>query len=269
VFWLARDYLVSRFDGIKPNGDVADLRLVKAKLTEKCPDSISPLQARGLPASAMAAKKIVRDCMEKGDRVLVIGRSGGVGSCVLQHTKRYKANFVAAVSTQTEQCLQLGSDRVIDYREQKWWKIPEFEETKFDFVFDLVNGENWVTRAYAGTAISRKGTYAALMSGVDTYLEVHGIFDIIKLSCVWIGRMLWSRLHPRLPRWVAPEGLTPEEGDLKAFLKMWQRDSLYQSLTRLHLLILQRKAYEKQCSCKNLDILMERLSSRSTRPKSN
>jgi NADPH:quinone reductase-like Zn-dependent oxidoreductase len=215
----AGDYVVSRFDEPKPNGGVADFRLVEAKLTEKCPDSISPLQACGLPASAMAAKKIVRDCMKKGDRVLVIGGSGGVGSCVLQYTKRYGASFVAAVSTQTEQCLQLGADRVIDYREQKWWKIPEFEETKFDVVFDLVNGENWVTGAYAGTAISRKGTYVALMTGVDTELEAHGIFDMIKVMCVFIGRMLWSRLHPGLPKWVAPEALALEEGDLKALFK--------------------------------------------------
>jgi NADPH:quinone reductase-like Zn-dependent oxidoreductase len=99
------------------------------------------------------------------------------------------------MSMQIEQCLQLGGDQVIDYQEQKWWKIPEFEEAKFDVVFDLMNGENWVTGAYAQTTISRKGTSVALMPGVDTELEGHVIFDMIKLSCVWIGCMLWSCLH--------------------------------------------------------------------------
>mmetsp|Transcript_14889 Transcript_14889/g.27082 ORF Transcript_14889/g.27082 Transcript_14889/m.27082 type:complete len:375 (+) Transcript_14889:58-1182(+) len=213
------DYVIARFDEPKPNGGVADYRLVKTELTEKCPDSISPIQACGLPASAMAAKRIVREYMKENDRVLVIGGSGGVGSCVLQYAKLNRASFLAAVSTQEEHCRQLGADQVIDYRKQKWWQVPDFEENKFDVVFDLVNGENWLKGAHAGTSINKKGTYVALMTGVETEMEVHNVLGVIPIMFQLVGRMLWSRLNPRTPKWVAPEALKLEEGDLKELLQ--------------------------------------------------
>lgn len=209
------DYVVSRFDEPKPSGGVAEYRKVLVKLTEKCPQSISPIDACGLPASAMAAKRVVTDFVKKGDRVLVIGGSGGVGSCVLQYVKLKEAAFVAAVSTQTDHCKRYGANQVIDYREQNWWEMTDFEKDKFDVVIDLVNGDNWTVGAQTGRAICRKGTYVALLMGVRTEVEAYGPLSIIPILCTLMGRMLWSRLNPWIPRWVVPEALRLEDGDLK------------------------------------------------------
>ena len=78
------DYVVNRFDEPQPNGGVAQYRLVKSSLTAKCPSSIPPIVACGLPASAMAAKRIVQSFVQEGHNVLVIGGSGAVGSSGLQ-----------------------------------------------------------------------------------------------------------------------------------------------------------------------------------------
>jgi NADPH:quinone reductase-like Zn-dependent oxidoreductase len=210
------DYVVSRFDEPQPVGGLAEYRIVKTCLTEKCPSCISPVVSCGLPASSQAAKILVRDYVKHGDRVLVIGGSGAVGTSVLQYAKLSGAAEVVAVSTQADLCKFLGATRVIDYRKQRWWQMEEYHKNKFDVVIDLVNGDNWVEGGCAGTAIDPKGTYVALLSGVDTELEVHGILDMVWFSFELIGRLFWSRLHPSAPRWVAPEGLKLKEGDLDA-----------------------------------------------------
>ena len=175
----------------------------------------------------MAAKKIVTQYMKANDRVLVIGGSGAVGSAVLQYAKLNKAGFIAAVSTQEEHCKALGADQVIDYRKDKWWLMPEFHKNKFNVVFDLVNGDNWTTGACSGKAIHRKGTYVALLTGVATEMELRNFWiDMPKFMFKFIGRMLYSRLHPRVPKWVIPEALALKDGDLRDLLQDVQEGRL-------------------------------------------
>ena len=50
------DYVVSRFDEPKPRGGVAEYAKVLQHLTVHCPNTILPIDACGLPASAMAAR---------------------------------------------------------------------------------------------------------------------------------------------------------------------------------------------------------------------
>eukprot|EP00977_Amphora_coffeiformis_P002148 scaffold425_cov175-Amphora_coffeaeformis.AAC.7 len=155
------DYVVSRFELPGPIDGLGEYRKVKVGLPEICPSSILPEAACGLPASAMSAncKHIVRDYIQKGDRVLMIGGSGGVGTCGLQYAKLAGASFVAAVSTQLDLCKRLGADQVIDYRSNsKWWDIAEFQEHKFDVAIDLVNGDNWTVGGCSGKVIKPTGT---------------------------------------------------------------------------------------------------------------
>ena len=213
------DYVVSRFELPGPVGGLAEYRVVKASLTEHCPKSIDPIQACGLTASAMAAKKIVSQCMKKGDRALVIGGSGGVGSSVLQYLKLQGAAYIAAVSTQDTLCKSLGADRVIDYRNENWWEMDEFQDEPFDIVFDMVGGENWEKGACSGRAIKRKGKYVMLPPGVQSDIELHGWADMVAISCQWMWLMLSTRLSRKIPRCVMPDGLDLQDGDLRELLQ--------------------------------------------------
>lgn len=225
------DYVVARFDEPRPNGGVAEYRNELVHLTEHCPAEIPPLAAAGLTASAAAAKRVTTDFVRSGDRVLVIGASGGVGTSVLQYCKRARqASFVAAVSTQEELCRSLGADQVVDYRTANWWQVPDFCDHPFDVVIDLVNGENWTRGACAGTAVKPNGTYVALLSGVATEMEAHGILDIVSLVFGMVGRQLYSRLHPRLPNWVVPKALALQDGDLRELLQDVQQGRLQPTL---------------------------------------
>jgi NADPH:quinone reductase-like Zn-dependent oxidoreductase len=213
------DYVVARFDGLRPTGGIAEYRLVESKHTEKCPESIPPIEACGLPASGMAAMILV-DEMKMGDRVLVIGGSGGVGSCVIQYAKKKKeASFIVAVSTQEEQCKSLGADKVIDYRNKNWWEIAEFQSNKFDVVFDLAGGDNWDKGGFAKTAIPKNGKYVRLYPGVQTEVEVHGPIGVLKLVSGMLGGNVKAALSPGLPKLVMPEALALKDGDLKGLFE--------------------------------------------------
>ena len=217
------DYVVSRFELPGPVGGAAEYRVVKTALSEKCPSSISHIVACGLPASAAAAKKIVRKWIKEGDRVLVIGGSGGVGSSVIQYAKLFGASYVAAVSTHKDLCESIGANRVIDYRKEKWWELEEFHsnESKFDIVFDMVNGENWTLggRSSLGALRAKKSTYVLLGPGVATKIELHSLWDMIAISFTWMFDAARFNANRKLPRYLYESALDLEDGELQDVLQ--------------------------------------------------
>jgi NADPH:quinone reductase-like Zn-dependent oxidoreductase len=236
------DYVVSRFDGVHPVGACAEYMLADERRTEICPPAISPEVAASLPASAAVAKRIAREFVKRGDRVLVVGGSGGVGTSLIQYARRAvrgggggendeaeeaeggagssgsTRGLVVAVSTQIDLCLSLGADRVVDYRARNWWEDPELLREPLDVVVDLVNGpDNWPRggRAGPGTAMKRGSAYVAVLTGVQTEVAVHSAWDLLRTAGWVVGRTAWTRLNPhRLPRWTVPDALRLDEGDL-------------------------------------------------------
>ncbi len=82
------------------------------------PSAIGFDQAAALPVSGFAALQAVRDQGEvtAGDRVLVIGASGGVGSFAVQVAKALGAEVTGVASTRNlELVRRLGADHVVDY----------------------------------------------------------------------------------------------------------------------------------------------------------
>jgi len=133
------DCVVAQFH--QNHGGLGEYAIVKASQSERKPSGLSPSQAAATASSGTSAVVVSREIKE-GDRVLVIGGSGGVGTFLVQLAKLKGASFVAAVSTQTELMQQLGVDRAINYHEEDVWTLPEFQspDGKFDIVIDLVEG---------------------------------------------------------------------------------------------------------------------------------
>lgn len=132
------DTVVSQFD--QNWGGLAEYALVKTGNCLRSPPArLTPAEAAAT-ASSGASAVVISGHVKHGDRVLVIGGSGGVGTYLVQLARAKGASFVAAVSTQTELMRELGVDRAIDYREEDVWTSAEFqgEAGRFDIVFDLV-----------------------------------------------------------------------------------------------------------------------------------
>jgi NADPH:quinone reductase-like Zn-dependent oxidoreductase len=73
--------------------------------------------------------------LKKGDKILINGTSGSIGSSGLQLARYFGAEVTAVTNTKNIQlAYDLGAARVIDYTQSDFTKIDD----KFDFVFDAV-----------------------------------------------------------------------------------------------------------------------------------
>jgi NADPH:quinone reductase-like Zn-dependent oxidoreductase len=82
------------------------------------PGSLTFEQAAAMPISASTALQAVRDRgrVQPGERVLVIGASGGVGSFAVQIAKAFGAEVTGVASTaKLDLVRSLGADHVVDY----------------------------------------------------------------------------------------------------------------------------------------------------------
>eukprot|EP00978_Attheya_sp_CCMP212_P020187 scaffold57455_cov39-Attheya_sp.AAC.1 len=216
------DKIIARFDEPQPHGMCAEYACVKTSLSEKCPASIPAIEACTLPASAAAAKLVAERFVKPGNRVLLLGASGGVGTFLCQYVKLQGASFLAATTTQSKLAKSLGVDRVIDYRTENWWELEsEFAEQPFDVVLDLVNGKNWQHGACSGTKVLKKKiTYLQLLTGVATEIDlIHGFISMIPLIFQMLGRSIYCRLRSHCPKWTPFQGLNIKPGDLKGILE--------------------------------------------------
>ncbi len=105
------------------------------------PRGLSPLEAASLPLAGLTALQALRDEMrvEPGDRVLLNGASGGVGTLAVQITKALGATAVAVCSSRNAALVtRLGADRVIDYAAQDVGAVDGI-----DHVFDIFGSLPW------------------------------------------------------------------------------------------------------------------------------
>lgn len=105
------------------------------------PSNLSFEQAAALPVSALAALKGVRDVakVQPGQKVLVIGASGGVGSFAVQIAKSFGAEVTGVASTRNiEGVLAIGADHVIDYTREE---ITDGGR-KYDVILDIAGNRS-------------------------------------------------------------------------------------------------------------------------------
>ena len=131
------------------------------KLSHK-PANVDFAQAAVASISGITALQALTDIadVQPGQRVLVVGASGGVGSYAVQIAKALGAEVTGVASTEKLDLVRsLGADHVIDYRRE------DFTERRhhFDVIID-VGGRNSVRRLRR--ALAREGTLV-IVGGED------------------------------------------------------------------------------------------------------
>jgi NADPH:quinone reductase-like Zn-dependent oxidoreductase len=98
-------------------GSFAEYAPVRATMLARKPSNLSFEEAAAAPISGAAALQAVRKAaVRSGDRVLVIGASGGVGTFTVQIAKAMDAQVTGVCSTNSVELVRsLGADHVIDY----------------------------------------------------------------------------------------------------------------------------------------------------------
>ncbi|MET9886320.1 NAD(P)-dependent alcohol dehydrogenase [Streptomyces sp. NPDC006430] len=97
-------------------------------------------EAAALPISGLTALQALRDAgrVQPGQRVLVIGAAGGVGSIAVQLAKAFGAHVTGVCSTtKTDLVRSIGADEVIDYtRQEITAPAPPPGALRYDLVID-------------------------------------------------------------------------------------------------------------------------------------
>lgn len=104
------------------------------------PANISFEEAAAVPIGGLTALRFLKQAgIKAGDKVLIYGASGSVGSFAIQIAKAMGAAVTAVCSTANLDLVKkLGAEQVIDYTKQDYSSIKE----RFDIVFDAVGKTN-------------------------------------------------------------------------------------------------------------------------------
>lgn len=125
-------YGVPNFPG---DGSYAEYCVAKANQFALKPKSIGFNEAAGVPLAALTAWTGIFEFgkVQAGQRILIHGASGGVGSFAVQFAKAKGAYVIGVASTQNLDYLQqLGADEVVDYKNQKFEDLVHDLDVVFD-----------------------------------------------------------------------------------------------------------------------------------------
>jgi NADPH:quinone reductase-like Zn-dependent oxidoreductase len=118
------------------------------------PAGITFEQAAALPMAGMVALQAMRDVakVQPGEKVLINGASGGIGSFAVQIAKALGAEVTGVCSTKNVDLVRsIGADRVIDYTEADFTQ----EDERYDCILDIADKHSLAARR---RALSPRGT---------------------------------------------------------------------------------------------------------------
>ncbi|MCI0349135.1 MAG: NAD(P)-dependent alcohol dehydrogenase [Acidobacteriales bacterium] len=140
-------------------GTFAEYVITSERIAKK-PERLSFEQAAGVNVAAMTALQALRDHgkVQPGQKVLINGASGGVGTFAVQIAKVLGANVTGVSSTRNLELVKsLGADQVIDYTKEDYTKGSE----RYDVIVDNVGNHSLSENR---RVLTPKGTYV-MVSG--------------------------------------------------------------------------------------------------------
>jgi NADPH:quinone reductase-like Zn-dependent oxidoreductase len=123
------------------DGSFAEYAVTPGHRLDRKPANLDFTEAAALPVAGITALMGLRDAgrLESGQRILINGASGGVGTFAVQLAKADGAYVTAVCSTRNVDLVtKLGADRVVDYKHDDFARAAD----RYDVVFDLVGNRS-------------------------------------------------------------------------------------------------------------------------------
>ncbi|GIK66843.1 MAG: alcohol dehydrogenase [Chloroflexota bacterium] len=137
------------------------------------PSNMSDVEAATVPYGAHTALSLLRKAnIQRGQKVLINGASGSIGSYALQLAKHYGAEVTGVCSTpRVEQVKSLGADKVIDYTQEDFTQNGE----TYDLIFDVLGKSSF--------------------SRCKNSLKPNGRYFLVSFRMSQVFQMLWTKLR--------------------------------------------------------------------------
>ncbi|RAH97431.1 zinc-binding dehydrogenase [Acuticoccus sediminis] len=139
------------------DGGMAEYCRVAADQLIKMPDAVTFEEAASLPVAYGTAHRmlITHNTVKAGDKVLILGASGGVGTGCVMLAKHLGAEVIACAGSaeKIERLKELGADEGVNYREEEFqkWAIAKYGKPQrrsyeggVDVVINFTGGDTWV-----------------------------------------------------------------------------------------------------------------------------
>lgn len=123
------------------HGAYAEYKTVPEHLLALKPDNLTFEQAAAIPLAGITALQGLRDNsqLQAGQRVLINGASGGVGTFAVQIAKAFGAEVTGVCSTRNLELVRsIGADHVVDYTQADFTRNGQ----RYDQIFDVVGNRS-------------------------------------------------------------------------------------------------------------------------------
>ncbi|WP_313814835.1 NAD(P)H-quinone oxidoreductase [Glutamicibacter sp.] len=171
--WKVGDRVAALLAG----GGYAQYVNVATELLFRIPDRLSFAEAAALPevSATVVSNLFIEGKLAAGQRVLIHGGAGGIGSMAIQLAKAAGATVIVTASSQAklDYCLDLGADAGINYKEQDVLaRLKELTEGRgVDVILDVV-GAKYLDLNVKALAVEGRLVVIGLQGGTKAELNM-------------------------------------------------------------------------------------------------
>src|ERR1700690_2726815 len=126
-------------------GSFAEYACAREVALVRKPESMSFEQAAAVRVAGLTALQGLRDKapLQPGQKVLINGAAGGVGTFSVQIAKSFGADVTGVCSTKNVELVRsLGADHVIDYTRDDFTQGSQLSDQRYDLIFDTVGNRS-------------------------------------------------------------------------------------------------------------------------------
>ena len=186
--------------GSECDGGFAEYAVVASRHAYRIESALRDAELASFPCAYSTAENLLtRSNVEPGDRVLVTGASGGVGSAAIQLARARGASVTAITSAGKAEALRrIGAERTLARADSL---IEKLGRDSVDAVVDLVGGPQWPELL---DVLRPGGRYAVAgaIGGPIVELDIRTVYlkDLSLFGCTVLGLEVFSNLVEHIER---------------------------------------------------------------------